>query len=71
MCSDVVFKVEGHEIAAHRNLLSVRCSHFKQLFASGMKDAAEGVVHIDDIEFNVFQQLLKYSVCGCVRSFVH
>ena len=42
--ADVVVRVGGVDVPAHRVVLAARCSYFRGLFDSGMKDAASAEV---------------------------
>ena len=57
--TDVTLFVGGQEIPAHKTILAIRSPVFKAMFANKMTESLEGVVHIDDIELPVFQQLLR------------
>lgn len=58
--ADVVFVVEGHYLYAHRAILAARSEHFRNMFASGMRESKEKQINIPEIRFNVFKALLEF-----------
>lgn len=58
--SDVTFMVEGRPVYAHRAMLSVRCDHFRAMFASGMKESREAEIVLHDISYNTFTNLMQF-----------
>lgn len=65
--SDVVFVCKGERIPAHRSILSTRSPVFHKMFASGMSEAKEGVVTIEDCELSIFKELLKFLYTGTIK----
>jgi speckle-type POZ protein len=61
--SDFVFVVENKEIFAHKSILSVRSKVFEAMFANDM-DSQSNRCTIDDIESEVFEQLLTFIYTG-------
>ena len=62
MLSDVVFKVgekKTESIQAHRNILACRSPVFEAMFCGDIKEGNKKPVRIEDIEPNVFKDLLK------------
>ncbi|KXG38518.1 BTB/POZ and MATH domain-containing protein 1 [Sorghum bicolor] len=62
--ADVVFEVGGETYPAHRCVLAARSPVFAVELFSSMREsdaAAGGVVHIDDMEPQVFQALLHFA----------
>lgn len=61
--ADVVFEVGGETYPAHRCVLAARSPVFAVELFSSMResDAAGGVVHIDDMEPQVFHALLHFA----------
>jgi len=59
---DVVFDVDGELFKAHKLILSSRSSVFKGMFRTGaaMREGAQGVCKLLDIDKNVFKLLLHF-----------
>jgi len=62
--TDFTFIVDGEEIPAHKIVLSTRLTYFKRLFGSGMREALENRVSIDDMDATSFEQVLNFVYCG-------
>ncbi|KAL6643090.1 hypothetical protein ACP70R_021271 [Stipagrostis hirtigluma subsp. patula] len=59
--TDVVFEVGGQTFAAHRCVLAARSPVFRAELLGTMKESdTAGVVHIDDMEAQVFKALLYF-----------
>mmetsp|Transcript_23093 Transcript_23093/g.22873 ORF Transcript_23093/g.22873 Transcript_23093/m.22873 type:complete len:202 (-) Transcript_23093:33-638(-) len=65
--SDVTFIVEDKEIKANRSLLAARSEHFNALFFGGMREQTDPLVHIDDIQYEVFEEILQYLHTDTIR----
>lgn len=61
---DVTVSVQGTTFPAHRNVLSANSEFFKALFANEMKEKSEKIVHMDEFEPKVMDQLLTYMYGG-------
>ncbi|EGC38531.1 hypothetical protein DICPUDRAFT_45776 [Dictyostelium purpureum] len=61
--SDVTFNVEGKQIHAHRNILSVRSPYFKSLFSSGLKETYEKEITINE-RHDDFKTLIEFLYSG-------
>jgi hypothetical protein len=48
--SDVIFVVEGEKIPVHRNILCARSSYFRGMFTSGLKESAEQLITLKDVD---------------------
>ncbi|KAK9815417.1 hypothetical protein WJX72_003308 [[Myrmecia] bisecta] len=59
--SDVKFKVEGEEMAAHRIVLTSRSPVFQALLNAPMREHSEGIVDIQDVRAPVFRALLHFT----------
>lgn len=64
---DVTLDVQGMCFPAHRNVLSANSEFFKALFANEMKEKAESVVHMEEFEPKVMEQLLTYMYGGGIE----
>lgn len=64
---DVVFKVGGKTMRAHKCLLSARCSYFDSLFKSGFQEASSSEIAIDDFGEDAFVVFLQYLYSGSVH----
>jgi speckle-type POZ protein len=62
--SDVIFKVGGSEFPAHKIVLAARSEVFKAMFQHATKEKSTNHVEIEDIEPDVFQQLLRFIYTG-------
>ncbi|CAG2183026.1 unnamed protein product, partial [Oppiella nova] len=61
---DVKLVVKGREFTAHKCVLSVRSRVFSAMFATDMKECHENRVNIDDMDVDVFEQLLSFIYTG-------
>jgi speckle-type POZ protein len=66
--SDVVFNVDGREFPAHKSILSVRCEVLAAMFQDPTKENSTNHVKIEDIEPEVFQELLRFIYTGRLDS---
>jgi speckle-type POZ protein len=66
--SDVVFNVDGREFTAHKNILTVRCEVLAAMFQDPTKENSTNHVKIEDIEPEVFQELLRFIYTGRLNS---
>jgi speckle-type POZ protein len=65
--SDVNFKVRGREFPAHKLILSARSEVFAAMFQHPMEENLTNQIKIDDIDPNVFQELLRFIYTGRVQ----
>ena len=63
---DVVLKVGGKKIKAHRNLLCIRSRVFEAMFQTIMKETESGCVEIRDIDAETVQAMIGYMYTGKV-----
>jgi speckle-type POZ protein len=64
--SDVNFNIGGREFPAHKNILASRSKYFAAMFQHPMKEQSTNQVKIEDIEPEVFQELLRFIYTGRV-----
>lgn len=65
--SDVVFDIRGQQFKAHKNILSARSSVFSEMFQHEGLEASHQV-NIQDIDPEVFQEVLRFIYTGHVPS---
>ena len=65
--SDVIFKVRGCEFPAHKNILAARSEVFAAMFQHPMEEQSTNLAKIEDIEPEVFNQLLRFIYTGRVQ----
>ena len=65
--SDIIFKVRGREFPAHKLILSARSEVFAAMFQHPMEENLTNQIKIDDIDPNVFQELLRFIYTGRVQ----
>ena len=58
--SDIVIHVGGSTVHAHRVVLAARCSYFRGMFESGMREAMQSECTLNDISYPVFMALLEH-----------
>lgn len=61
---DVTLKVENQEFAAHRFVLCSRCSFFRSLFTTDMRERNQNIVKLDVFENSVMEDVLEYIYTG-------
>ena len=66
--ADVHFVIGQKRLPAHKCILSARCAHFRNMFASGMREAAEGEITITDVSEDAFLVVLEYIYKGLIKS---
>jgi speckle-type POZ protein len=62
--SDVILNIRGREFPAHKNILATRSEVFAAMFQHPMKEKATNHIEIEDIEPEVFQELLRFIYTG-------
>jgi len=58
--ADIVFRVDGDVVYAHRSILASRSDHFATMFASGFRESTEKEIAIPNVSRMVFLQLMEY-----------
>ena len=62
--SDVVFKIGVREFSAHKNILAARSEVFAAMFQRPKKKTLTNRITIQDVEPEVFQELLRFIYTG-------
>ena len=65
--TDVIFKVRGRELPAHRRILIARSEVFAAMFQHTMEERFTNVAKIEDIDPDVFHELLHFIYTGQVQ----
>jgi speckle-type POZ protein len=65
--SDVILNIGGREFPAHKNILSARSDVFTAMFQHPTKENLTNQIKIEDIEPDVFQELLRFIYTGRVQ----
>ena len=69
---DIHFCFEGedeqHKLGAHVNILATRSSVFAAMFQHDMKESTTGKVYIQDVQLNIFTELLHYIYSGRTKT---
>jgi speckle-type POZ protein len=67
--SDVTFYVRGRKFAAHKNILAMRSPVFAAMFQyRTYKEVLSGEVEVEDVDPDVFQEVLRYMYTGLPQS---
>jgi speckle-type POZ protein len=66
--SDVTFNVSSRQFSAHKNILVMRSEVFAAMFQHPTKEMLSGQVKVDDIDPDVFQEVLRYLYTGSPQS---
>jgi speckle-type POZ protein len=66
--SDVTFNINGRNFAAHKIILAMRSPVFSAMFTHATKEMLSGNVEVDDIDADVFQEVLRYLYTGLTRT---
>ena len=66
--SDVVIFVNGCRFQAHKAILSARSPVFAAMFRTETREFQTNTVYLDDIEQDVFTELLRFIYTGCANN---
>jgi len=66
--ADLIFRVQGEEMKAHKAFLAARCSYFINMFQSGMIEGNSSIIDVPDITPQTFNAFLEFIYCGEVTS---
>ena len=58
--TDFTIKVQGAIIQCNKNILSAECAYFETMFQSGMKEATEGELTLNDMNSKVVGDIINY-----------
>ena len=62
--TDVEIVVDDRTFQCHKTILAAVSPYFDAMFASGMKEAIDGVVHIHDVSGAIFENILNFIYTG-------
>lgn len=62
--SDVTLQVGAKEFKAHKLILMARSSVFAKMFTCDMLEKTTNKVKIDDVETDIFEEVLEFMYCG-------
>ena len=65
--SDIIFKVRGREFPAHKSILATRSEVFAAMFQHPTKENLTNQIKIEDVEPDVFRELLRFIYTGRVQ----
>ena len=65
--SDVILNIRGREFPAHKVILAARSKYFASMFEHPMKEQSTNHIEIEDIEPEVFQELLRFIYTGRIN----
>ena len=60
MFSDVIFQVEQQPIYGHRNILAARCTYFRSMFLSKLRESQQLEITIPEISYKTFLSFINY-----------
>lgn len=66
--TDVIFNVDGREIKAHKFILASRNEVFAAMFEHNMTETLTNRIEINDIDYNIFRELLRFIYTGKIMS---
>nr|CAH0105706.1 unnamed protein product [Daphnia galeata] len=66
--SDITFSIGGRKFTAHKNILSMRSPVFAAMFHHPTNEALSNKVNVDDIDPDVFQEVLRFIYTGKTQS---
>ena len=64
--TDMYFKVNGKKFPDHKAIVTARSNVFSTMFQYNMLENSTGIIEIDDIEEEVFEEVLKFIYTGIV-----
>ncbi|XP_063444751.1 kelch-like protein 24 [Mytilus trossulus] len=62
--TDIKIIIDDKTFNCHRIVLSIMSPYFSAMFASGMKECQDGVVHLQNVESEAFEKILKFIYGG-------
>lgn len=62
--TDIKIIVEKKTFNCHRIVLSIMSPYFNAMFVSGMRECQDGVVHLQNVESESFEKILKFIYGG-------
>jgi speckle-type POZ protein len=64
--SDIAFNVRGRQFKAHKNILAARSNIFAAMFDHPIKENLTNQIEVEDVEPDVFQEMLRFIYTGKV-----
>ena len=65
---DVTIVISGEKLHAHKAILAAQSPVFMNMFVNDTIENREGILQITDIDFKVFQELLRFIYSGKIES---
>ena len=66
--TDVTFNIRGRKFSAHKAILAMRSPVLSAMFHHPIKEALSSKVNVDDIDPDVFQEVLRFIYTGKTQS---
>ncbi len=66
--SDVILNIGDHEFLAHKNILATKSKVFAAMFQNPTEEQSTNEIKVEDIEPEVFQELLRFIYTGRVST---
>jgi speckle-type POZ protein len=66
--SDVTFNIRGRKFGAHKAILAMGSPVFAAMFQHPTKELQSGQVEVEDVDPDVFQEVLRYLYTGLTQS---
>ncbi|RZF37282.1 hypothetical protein LSTR_LSTR005614 [Laodelphax striatellus] len=66
--TDLTLSVDGHNLKAHKAILAARSPVFAAMFEHDMEEKQKNTVVIQDIEYHVFKEVIRFIYTGKVQN---
>lgn len=63
--TDVIIRIDGKTYNCHKMILSSLSQYFSAMFRSGMRESIGGQVHLQNIDCETFETILRFMYTGC------
>ena len=64
---DVVLRVQGKDISAHRVVLAAVSPYFSAMFTSDVRERHQGIVHLQDLDFTAVQAVVCFTYSASIE----